>query len=102
MQSKSPQEVLRESVGQALSASLGRNEARAVEFYVDSSIVAVNPGLYARSLARIFGSGADVLLNAIIKKICENVGLESSGIDTLEACVARARSKWGTQLAPAG
>jgi hypothetical protein len=93
MQSNDLENILLSSVEAALAAVFGPTTMRAVDFYVDKRIALSNPEEYSRSMRKLFGAPADLLLQRIIEGVSRGAGIEGRGISSLEECVARARAK---------
>lgn len=93
MRASSFEEALLSSIESALMAVFGLNTAKAVDFYVDKHIALKNPSDYSRSIQKLFGDGAKVLMEKIIEGVSKEAGLESSAFSTLEECVRAARTK---------
>jgi len=87
------EEVLLSSIESALSAVFGPSTTKAVNFYVDKRIALYNPTEYSRSMQKLFGEGAKVLIGKIIEGLSKGAGLEGSGFSSLEECVAKVRAK---------
>ena len=96
MQGSSLEELLLSSVESALVAVFGPSTAKAVDFYVDKRIALANPSEYSKSMRKIFGEPANVLLTKIIEGVSKGAGLEAGGFPTLEECINQARSKLKT------
>jgi len=88
------EEVLLTSVESALSSVFGPATMKAVDFYIDKRIALTNPTEYSRSMQKLFGEGAKVLIGKMIEGIAKGAGLEG-GYASLEECVAKARAKLG-------
>ena len=93
MQRSNLEELLLSSVESALVAVFGPTTAKAVDFYVDRHIALANPAEYSRSMQRIFGEPANVLLGQMIEGISKRAGLDTGNFSTLEECIHQARSK---------
>lgn len=62
-------EALLASIREGLAEALGRDTARAVEFYAEPSIAASDIEAYNRTLRKIFGDGASVLEQICAEKL---------------------------------
>jgi len=66
------EDFLSSAVNEALERSFDASTARAVSFYIDTSILSRNPDAYTDSVRRMFGKdGGEVVLKSITKNICE-------------------------------
>jgi hypothetical protein len=67
--------ILMDSIDESLSKLFGQNEARSVGFYIDPNLAAADPTNYARSLEKMFGEGAKLILDTIIDNLSQKVGV---------------------------
>ncbi|MDV3293948.1 MAG: hypothetical protein LYZ70_06725 [Nitrososphaerales archaeon] len=93
MSRSSLEEALLGSIETALLMVFDPNTMRAVNFYVDRTIALSNPAEYTRSMQKLFGEGAKVLMDRIIEGVSKGAGLEGGKFASLEECVSSARAK---------
>ena len=65
--------LLMDSVDEALAKVFGENTAKSVVFYIDTNLAPADPSNYARSLEKLFGPGANVILEAIMNTLSKRV-----------------------------
>lgn len=68
--------VVQGAIENGITSGVGAETMKAMNFYVQSQMAVVDPDGYAKSLRKIFGSGAGVLLDAIVRSICEATKVE--------------------------
>ena len=73
---KSFHDVLRRSVQEGIAATVGRDVATAVEFYVDSSLAVKDVAAYAAALQRLFADGSKVIEERCARALYSNLGLD--------------------------
>jgi len=84
------EEFLSKAVDEALERAFDVSTAKAVRFYIDTSILSKNPDAYADSVRRMFGKdGGEVVLKSITKNICERAKLpvDPTMLFSLRECV---------------
>jgi hypothetical protein len=78
--------VVQGAVDDGISGAMGASTMRAMNFYVRSDMALADPEGYGKSLAKIFGSGSDVLLDAIVRNVCGATKVEKrEGMSLAEA-----------------
>lgn len=61
--------ILVKSARRALKKTLGESVAAAIDFYCDSSTLAEDADKYSENLWKMFGRGAGILEDAIVKEL---------------------------------
>jgi hypothetical protein len=69
-------DILRRSIQEGIAATVGRDTAVAVEFYVDSSLAVKDISAYTAALERLFKAGSRTLEERCAKALYANLGLE--------------------------
>jgi hypothetical protein len=93
--------VIQTAVGASIENAVGQGAMKSLDFYVSRGVAVEDPRAYTLSLKRIFGTGANVLVEAVVRGICESSGVEPKPEMTLAAAVDAARQKYlasGTPL----
>lgn len=93
---KSFPDILRRSVKEGVAATVGRETAAAVEFYVDSSLAVKDIAAYTAALQRMFAAGSKVIEERCALALYSNLGFEFkavSGFD-LDDYVEEAWKSW--------
>ena len=68
--------VLRRSIQEGIAATVGRDTATAVEFYVDSSLAVKDIAAYTAALERLFAAGSKTLEESCARALYANLGLD--------------------------
>ncbi|MEM0007901.1 MAG: hypothetical protein QXR89_06530 [Candidatus Bathyarchaeia archaeon] len=74
--------VLIEAIDEALQTTLGESGKEVVYYYLKSSYalrkedIPENPELFTEFLNRLFGAGAKIIENAILKNLCLKLGIK--------------------------
>ncbi len=68
--------ILLKSAKDALNRTIGESAAAAIDFYCDPSLLTEDPGKYSEDLAKLFGMGASILEDVIIKELFSRLGLQ--------------------------
>ena len=69
----------------------GENAARSVNFYIDPNIAVANAENYARSLEKLFGVGAKLVLENIMVTLSEKTGVVRTGSMSFGDTVTKVR-----------
>jgi limonene-1,2-epoxide hydrolase len=69
-------DVLRRSIQEGITRTVGRETAMAVEFYVDSSLAVKDIAAYTVALQRMFRAGSKILEERCARTLYANLGLE--------------------------
>ena len=80
---KSFEDVLRRSIQEGIAATVGRDVAMAVEFYVDSSLAVKDISAYAAALQRLFADGSKVIEERCARALYSSLGLEFKAVSGL-------------------
>jgi hypothetical protein len=75
-ETKSFPDVLRRSIREGIAATVGRDTATAVEFYVDSSLAVKDISAYTTALQKLFAAGSKTIEERCAKALYSNLGLE--------------------------
>ncbi|MFQ6135142.1 MAG: hypothetical protein ACE5KU_04945 [Nitrososphaerales archaeon] len=67
--------ILLKSAKDALRKTLGESAAAAIDFYCDPSTLAEDSGKYSEDLAKLFGMGASILEDVIVRELYSRLGL---------------------------
>jgi hypothetical protein len=86
-------EVLRRSIREGIAATVGRDTAVAVEFYVDSSLAVKDISAYTAALEKLFAAGSKTIEERCARALYSNLGLEFKPVEgsTLDRYVEAAR-----------
>jgi len=86
-------EILVNSAREALKSILGSSTAKAIEFYCDTSLLVEDPSKYQRKLEEVFGIGAKIIEESMVKLLYINLGYRYSLSDQLDLsrCIAEAK-----------
>jgi hypothetical protein len=89
-------DVLRRSIREGIVATVGRDTATAVEFYVDSSLAVKDISAYTAALRKLFAAGSKTIEERSAKALFSNLGLEFKVIEGngLDDYVEAARKAW--------
>jgi hypothetical protein len=68
--------TLRRSIQEGIIATVGRDTAIAVEFYVDSSLALKDVAAYTAALRRVFAAGSKVIEERCARALYSNLKLE--------------------------
>ena len=77
---KSFPDVLRRSIQEGITATVGRDTAMAVEFYVESSLAVKDIAAYTAALQRLFAAGSKVIEERCARALYSNLGLEFKAV----------------------
>lgn len=93
-------DVLQRSIREGIAATVGRETAFAVEFYVDSSLAVKDIAAYTATLERMFAAGSKVIEERCARALYLNLGLEfkavgGSGLDDYVEAARRAAAQRG-------
>ncbi len=69
-------DILRRSIREGIAATVGRDTATAVEFYVDSSLAVKDITAYRMSLERLFSTESKIIEERCALALYSNLGLE--------------------------
>ena len=78
---KSFPEILRRSIREGIAATIGRDTATAVEFYVDSSLAVKDISAYTAALQKLFAAGSRTIEERCAKALYSNLGLEFKAVE---------------------
>lgn len=67
--------ILVKTAREALRKLLGETTAATIDFYCDPAILAEDPDRYQKELEKIFGIGANILRDAILRELHDQLGL---------------------------
>jgi hypothetical protein len=73
---KSFPDLLRRSINEGIAATVGRDIAFAVEFYLDSSMAVKDIAAYAAALQRLFGDGSKTIEERCARALYSHLGLQ--------------------------
>jgi len=79
--SESFPDVLRRSIREGIAATVGRDTAVAVEFYVDSSLAVKDISAYTAALERLFAAGSKTIEERCARALYSNLGLEFKPVE---------------------
>lgn len=81
---------------EGIAATVGRETAAAVEFYVDSSLAVKDIAAYTAALERMFAAGSKVIEERCALALYSNLGLEFKAVSGfgLDDYVEEARKRW--------
>ncbi len=71
--------LLLDAINESLTQVFGQNAARSVTFYIDPNIAVANAGNYARSLEKLFGPGAKLVLDTVLVSLSQKTGVPGKG-----------------------
>jgi hypothetical protein len=77
-------DVLRRSIREGIAATVGRDTATAVEFYVDSSLAVKDISAYTAALQKLFAAGSKTIEERCAKALYSNLGLEFKVVEGFE------------------
>lgn len=70
------EEILKEAIDLSLDEVFGKDTAKAVRFYVDTSIALKDISYYEKVLRGIFLDGADLIIDKIGKNLSKRINFE--------------------------
>jgi hypothetical protein len=93
-------DMLIKSINESLEGFFGATTAIAVNFYVDANIAVANPDQYAKSLGKMFGPGAPLLLDRIKKDLSQKTGTPQDSAKSFGDLIGFLRKKYSSRLPP--
>ena len=94
--------VLLNSIEEGLGKVFDQTTAKAVQFYVDGMIAVMDPDAYARSLQKMFGDGAKVLITNMMESLSKVAGIENREWSSFSECVRTAREGYHRKVPSTG
>ncbi len=82
------------AVQSGLEKSLGTENAKAVNFYIDPRIAAKDPGAYSASLQRMFGPGYESIITRINHEVCSLLSMEAKPFTNFAECIQAAKQRY--------
>lgn len=96
------EEVVQGAIDKGITKAVGHNAMKAMDFYVHSDIAVANADNYVRSLEKLFGTGSRVLIDTIVRSVCEATKIKGGAGLTLAAAIETGRQKFMSAGSPIG